>query len=64
MPVDSDLDIAIMWLESSEGDKVEAAACKAVAEWLIHEQGERRILKAARRNGVSVARLRRKESST
>ena len=59
-PTDTEINIAIMWLESNEGDNGEAEACKAVAEWIAHEQRERVVAKIARRAGVTKARARRK----
>ena len=57
MPSDAILDVAIMWLESNEGQ--ESEACKAVARWIEHEHKERMIREGARKSGVSIAHFRR-----
>jgi hypothetical protein len=59
MPRDELLLVAIMWLESNEGDGIEEEACRAVAGWLRREKDERFLRDEARKAGVPVARLRR-----
>ena len=59
-PPREQVDIAAAWLRSNEGDGGEAEACAAVAAWIEHEAYEGELRSAARKGGVSVARLRRK----
>lgn len=59
MPPTEQLDIAIMWLESNEGDGAEGEACKAVAAWIEHMNREAYIRHEARASGVTPARFRR-----
>lgn len=60
MPPDDALDTAIAWLRDNEGDGGESDRCKAVADWLNHEQIERALRDHAYKAGVPVASLRRK----
>ncbi len=59
-PTTHQFDIAIEWLLNNEGEGQESVACKAVADWLDHEMRERKIRNAARKIGVTPARLRAK----
>jgi hypothetical protein len=60
MPGTDDLNIAIAWLRSNEGDNGEAEACARVADWIEHEEHERAIRYGARAAGITTAMLRRK----
>jgi hypothetical protein len=60
MPSTDDLNTALAWLRSNEGDNSEAERCGRVADWIEHEESERTIRNAARQAGVTVAIARRK----
>lgn len=60
MPKDTDIDLAILWLQHNEGDGDEAVACKAVAEWLDHMKLERMIKSTAKVAGTTPAAVRRR----
>lgn len=60
MPTTEQMDIAVMWLESNEGEGEEGEACQAVAGWLEHQNKEAFLRREAKANGVPVAALRRK----
>lgn len=64
MPGTDDLNTAIAWLRSNEGDNGEADRCAAVADWIEYEERERYLRLAARDAGVPVARLRRRIRET
>lgn len=56
-----DLPIAIMWLESNEGEGEELIACQRAAAFLKAEQVRReemQIKRLARRHGTSVENVR------
>lgn len=59
-PTTEQLDTAVAWLNSNEGDNGEAERCKAVADWLEHQERETVLRNAAREGGISVKALRRK----
>lgn len=58
MPTTEQIDIALMWLESNEGEGTEGEACKAVAAWIDHMNREAWIRHEARARGVTIARFR------
>lgn len=60
MPSIEALDTAIEWLRCNEGDDGEADRCRAVANWIEHEERERTLRRAAREAGVPVAAVRRR----
>jgi hypothetical protein len=60
MPPQDQIDIAIAWLETNEGEGAERTACEAVAEWLAAVSFEDHLRRSARNAGVPVAALRRK----
>ena len=64
LPDGADVEIALMWLESNEGDEEESGACLRVAEWLKAYAQDSFERSAARRAGVPVKRLREKLSRT
>lgn len=59
-PTTEQLDTALAWLRSNEGDNGEAERCQAVADWLEHQEREAVLRRAAREGGVSVKALRSK----
>lgn len=58
IPSDDEIAMAVMWLRCNEGDKGEAEACAAVADWIERDQHDRYLRNAARRARVPIARLR------
>lgn len=61
MPTTEQLDTAIAWLRSNEGEEGgEKERCAAVADWIEHEEREREIRAAARKAGVTPATFRRR----
>jgi hypothetical protein len=57
-PSQSQIDTAIMWLESNEGEGDERGACEAVALWLGQEYMNRYLRSEARKAGVPVTDVR------
>jgi hypothetical protein len=60
MPGDDELDTALAWLRSNEGDAGEAKRCNAVADWIEYQERERYLRKTARAAGIPLAALRRR----
>jgi hypothetical protein len=60
MPTQEQINIAVHWLQSNEGDVEEQAACEAVADWINALVFNAYLLKAAREAGVPVAKVRKK----
>lgn len=58
-PLDLQFDIAILWLQSNEGDIEEHVACQRVANWLVWQQYDGQVKRFAKEKGVSVARVRK-----
>jgi hypothetical protein len=59
-PTLEQFETAIMWLQVNDGDKGEAEACSAVADWIEHLRDEERLKQIARQAGVSVPEARRR----
>jgi hypothetical protein len=59
-PATEQLDTAIAWLRSNEGDEGEAERCAAVADWIEAVEADAHLRNAARNAGVSVAALRKR----
>ena len=60
MPSGDDIDTAVLWLRSNDGDNGEKERCERVAAWLDYMDSERYIKSAARTAGVPPAMIRRK----
>lgn len=58
-PTTDQIETAIAWLESNEGDGPEAAACQTVAAMLSRMVESRIIHEHARESGISVRTLRK-----
>lgn len=59
-PTKEQLDTAIAWLRSNEGDNGESQRCAAVADWMEAMELDRYIKGEARKAGVPVDALRRR----
>jgi hypothetical protein len=59
-PDKEQVDIALDWLRSNEGDNGEAEACRALADWAEQYFQDRWLRIEARYHGVPVAALLRK----
>jgi hypothetical protein len=59
-PTDNQFETAIMWLQSNEGDEIEAGACNAVADWIERWRTANMLKKVARDAGVSVSQVRKR----
>jgi hypothetical protein len=57
-PTTEQLNVAIAWLRSNEGDGGESESCAVVAEWIEHLEQSAVLTAAARKGGVSVKALR------
>lgn len=57
-PTEQQVEIARSWLEHNEGEQEEREACRAVAEWLGHQEQKRMLRQEARKAGVPMSRLR------
>ena len=58
-PVQEDIDTAVMWLQSNNGENGEAEACSRVATWLDSYTRAADERSAAREVGCSVKYLRK-----
>ena len=63
-PTNEQIETAIAWLDSNEGEGAEREACVAVAAWIDHLAKEAFIREMARAGGVTPAQLRRKIKQT
>jgi hypothetical protein len=57
-PSDDEITIALLWLESNEGEGEEGKACKAVAMWLENHSRNKNLRKFAKEHGVTTAKVR------
>jgi hypothetical protein len=57
-PTTEQIDTAVAWLRSNEGDQGESERCAAVADWIEHLEQNASLAAAARKGGVSVKALR------
>lgn len=57
-PTEKQLDTAIAWLRSNEGDDGERERCAAVADWLEQQEMDAVLRSEARKAGISVKTLR------
>jgi hypothetical protein len=57
-PSDGDMQTAILWLDSNEGDDGESDSCQRVAQWLAQIVDEAINRHIARKAGVPVKALR------
>lgn len=63
-PTTEQLDTAIAWLRSNEGDEGEQERCSIVADWIEHLERNAEIEQIARKNGVSVRDLKKRLANT
>ena len=56
---DEQIDIAILWLESNEGEGAEKEACGAAADWLKVERNQRAVRRVQKMvGGAPASRVR------
>lgn len=60
MPSTGELNTAIAWLRSNNGNEGESERCEAVAAWIEHEEFERLLRNTARAHGLPIAAVRRR----
>lgn len=63
-PTRNQIDVAILWLRTNEGDNGESEACAAVADWLQDLERNKFLRRKAKEAGIPVAALRQRLKST
>lgn len=63
MPSTDELNVAIAWLRSNEGDNGESERCLRVANWIEAIELERYLRLSARNAGVTISALRKRLES-
>lgn len=54
MPTQEQINVAIMWLQSNEGEDGELSDCNAVAQWLQHQAHNAMLREEARAGGDHI----------